>query len=148
MALGEFSFEIPYLAYYLFQSLGLGYSFLYTAVFALVFGLFDYPTGGLADRFGRRRIYALGLVFVGIAGSIITFIVGYWWTIPTTGIIALAAFIFAMIFMPENWGAGEREPYTKLLKGGAGWILGRKMLLFLGLAETFFTEAPTHIGKH
>ncbi|MEM3641310.1 MAG: MFS transporter [Candidatus Bathyarchaeia archaeon] len=66
-ALGEFSFEIPYLAYYLFQSLGLGYSFLYMAIFALVFGLFDYPTGGLADRFGRRRIYALGLVFVGIS---------------------------------------------------------------------------------
>ncbi len=66
-ALGEFAFEIPYLAYYLFQSLGLGYSFLYMAVFALVFGLFDYPTGGLADRFGRRRIYALGLVFVGIS---------------------------------------------------------------------------------
>ncbi len=40
--------------------------------------------------------------------------------------------------MPENWGAGEREPYTKLLKGGAGWIFGRKTLLLLGLAQTFF----------
>ncbi|MEM2947731.1 MAG: MFS transporter [Candidatus Bathyarchaeia archaeon] len=206
-ALGEFSFEIPYLAYYLFQSLGLGYSFLYMAVFALVFGLFDYPTGGLADRFGRKRTYALGLAFValnylmvsfypfpvivilaaflagfgaalqsgsleawitdelgkggkiedldkvfgrgtsfslvadvvaGIAGSSITFVVGYWWTIPTAGIIAMAAFVFAMIFMPENWGVGEREPYTKLLKEGARWILGKKSLLFLGLAQTFF----------
>ncbi|MEM3153855.1 MAG: MFS transporter [Candidatus Bathyarchaeia archaeon] len=206
-ALGEFSFEIPYLAYYLFQSLGLGYSFLYMAVFALVFGLFDYPTGGLADRFGRKRTYALGLAFValnylmvsfypfpvivilaaflagfgaalqsgsleawitdelgkggkiedldkvfgrgtsfslvadvvaGIAGSTITFVVGYWWTIPTAGIIAMAAFVFAMIFMPENWGVGEREPYTKLLKEGARWILGKKSLLFLGLAQSFF----------
>ncbi|MEM2643027.1 MAG: MFS transporter [Candidatus Bathyarchaeia archaeon] len=206
-ALGEFSFEIPYLAYYLFQSLGLGYSFLYMAVFALVFGLLDYPTGGLADRFGRKRTYALGLAFVGInylivasytfpavvvlaaflagfgaalqsgsleawitdelgkigkfedldkvfgrgtsfslvadvaagiVGSTITFMVGYWWTIPTAGIIAVAAFVFAMIFMPENWGAGEREPYTKLLKDGAKWILGKKTMLFLGLAQTFF----------
>ena len=206
-ALGEFSFEIPYLAYYLFQTLGLGYSFLYMAVFAFVFGLFDYPTGGLADRFGRKRTYALGLVFVGInylivalctlpittvlaaflagfgaalqsgsleawitdelekngkvegldkvfgrgtsvslmadvtagiAGSLITFTVGYWWTIPTAGIIALTTFVFAMIFMPENWGGGEREPYTKLLKSGARWIIGKKPLLFLGLAQTLF----------
>jgi MFS family permease len=135
--------------------------------------LLDYPTGGLADHFGRKRTYALGLVFVGInylivalytfpitavlaaflagfgaalqsgsleawitdelekngkvedldkvfgrgtsvglmadvtagiAGSLITFTVGYWWTIPTAGIIALTAFMSAMIFMPENWG--------------------------------------------
>jgi hypothetical protein len=38
-ALGEFSFEIPYLAYYLFQTLGLGYSFLYMAVFCTRFRL-------------------------------------------------------------------------------------------------------------
>ncbi|MEM3641311.1 MAG: hypothetical protein QXH37_05280 [Candidatus Bathyarchaeia archaeon] len=77
-------------------------------------------------------------VAAGIVGSTITFAVGYWWTIPTAGIIALVAFAFAIIFMSENWDAGERESYTKLLKSGAGWIFGRKTLLFLGLAQTFF----------
>ncbi len=85
-ALGEFSFEIPYLAYYLFQTLGLGYSFLYMAVFALVFGLLDYPTGGLADRFGRKRVYALGLVFVGI-----NYLIAALYTFPI--IVILAAFL-------------------------------------------------------
>ncbi|MEM3090726.1 MAG: MFS transporter, partial [Candidatus Bathyarchaeia archaeon] len=85
-ALGEFSFEIPYLAYYLFQSLGLGYSFLYMAVFALVFGLFDYPTGGLADRFGRKRTYALGLAFVALNYLMVSFY-------PFPVIVILAAFL-------------------------------------------------------
>ncbi len=89
--------------------------------------------------FGRGTSFSLVAdVAAGIAGSLITFMVGSWWTIPTAGIIALTAFVFAIIFMPENWGAGEREPYTKLLKSGAKWIFGKKALLFLGLAQTLF----------
>lgn len=58
-ALNEFALEVPYLAYYIFQTLGLGFAYLYMAIFALVFGLLDYPTGGIADRIGRNARLSL-----------------------------------------------------------------------------------------
>lgn len=206
-ALSEFAFEVPYLSYYLFRSLGLGYSFLYMAIFALVLGVFDYPTGGIADRFGRRRVYALGLglvgcnyllaafyvcpaivvlasflagfgaalqsgsleawitdklvetrmtkeldrvfgvgtsvslaadVLAGIVGSFVTFVGGYWWTIPTAGIAAIVSSCLTLFIMTENWGLEKGEKYAELLKEVARWIFNRKSLLFLGLAQTFF----------
>jgi MFS family permease len=89
--------------------------------------------------FGRGTSFSLVAdVAAGITGTLITFMVGYWWTIPMAGAVALAASIFATVFMPENRGSGERESYTKLLKSGAKWIFKKKTLLFLGLAQTFF----------
>jgi len=207
-ALAEFASEVPYLSFYLFLHLGLGYVFLYTAISTLVFGILDYPTGGLADRYGRRRVYALGIallgcnyllaslsvsttsvvlagflagigaalrsgsldawivdkldeigmkgemdrvfgrqnsyalvadVLAGVFGSSITFIGGYWWTIPTAGIVALAASGITMISMSENWGRDKGTKYAGLLKEGIGYILNKRSLLTLGLAQTFFT---------
>jgi len=206
-ALAEFASEVPYLGYYFFLRLGLGYVFLYTAINMLVFGILDYPTGGLADRYGRRRVYALGMaligcnyllaslyastttvilagflagvgaalrsgsldawivdkldeigmkgemdrifgrqtsfalvgdVLAGIAGSSITLMGGYWWTIPTAGIVALAASCIALFFMPENWGRGKGTEYVGLLKEGIGWMVNKRSLLTLGLIQTFF----------
>lgn len=206
-ALSEFASEVPYLYFYFFLHLGLGYVFLYTAISTLVFGILDYPTGGLADRYGRRRVYALGIALVGwnyllaslyvsitsvvlagflagvgaalqsgslnawivdkldeigmkgemdrvfgrqnsfalvsdvlagVFGSSITLIGGYWWTIPTAGIVALAASGITMISMSENWGRGKGTKYVGLLKEGIGYIMNKKSLLTLGLAQTFF----------
>lgn len=206
-ALAEFASEVPYLYFYFFLHLGLGYVFLYTAINTLVFGILDYPTGGLADRYGRRRVYALGMALVGcnyllaslyvsitsvilagflagvgaalrsgsidawivdkldemsmkgemdrvfgrqtsyalvadvlagVCGSSITFMGGYWWTIPTAGIVALAASGITMISMSENWGRGKGTKYVGLLKDGIGYIIDKKSLLTLGLAQTFF----------
>jgi MFS family permease len=70
--------------------------------------------------FGRGTSFSLVAdVAAGITGTLITFVLGYWWTIPMAGAVALAASIFATVFMPENRGSGERESYTKLLKSGA-----------------------------
>jgi MFS family permease len=206
-ALNEFALEIPYLAYYIFQTLGLGFAYLYMAIFALVFGLLDYPTGGLADKIGRKRTFALGIFLVGInflllalfihlitiiiaavlfgfgsalqsgsleawitdemkranmfeeldrvfgravslsliadvtagiLGSIITFLGGYWWTIPFGGVVALTAAVLAMTIMRENVGEGERQPYSELLKKGAKILLTRKSLTLLTVSQTLF----------
>ncbi|MDH7477022.1 MAG: MFS transporter [Candidatus Bathyarchaeota archaeon] len=206
-ALNEFALEIPYLAYYIFQTLGLGFAYLYMAIFALVFGLLDYPTGGIADRIGRKRTFAFGIFLVGInflllaffihpitiviaalffgfgsalqsgsleawiademkranmfeeldrvfgravslsliadvtagiLGSIITFLGGYWWTIPFGGLVALVAAVLAIIIMRENVGGEERQPYSELLKKGAKILLGKRALVFLTLSQTLF----------
>jgi MFS family permease len=211
-ALAEFASEVPYLSYLLFRHLGLGYVFLYTAINTLVFGILDYPTGGVADRYGRRRVFALGMALVGcnylvvslnasatsvvlagflagigsalrsgsldawivdkldeigmkgemdrifgrqnafalvadvlagVLGSSITFLGGYWWTIPTAGIVALVASCITLVSMSENWGRGKGTKYVGLLKEGMGWIFNKKSLLILGLAQTFFM-----IGAH
>lgn len=206
-ALNEFALEIPYSAYYIFQTLGLGYAYLYGAVFALVFGLLDYPTGGLADRLGRKRVFATGMALVGInllllsffvhpitivltallsgfgsalrsgsfeawivdemkrvnmlddldrvfgratslsliadvtagiLGSVIAFLGGYWWTIPSGGLVALTAAILALAVMSENIGEEERQPYSELLKKGANYLLEKRPLLSLAISQTLF----------
>ena len=206
-ALHEFTSEFPYLSYFLFRNLGLGYTFLYAAISTLVFGVFDYPTGGLADRFGRRRVYAFGfallglnyllvalfaypftvalagillgfgralqsgsleawitdelgemkmteeldLVFgrgtsfgligdvsAGLAGSIVTYVYGYWWTIPIAGILALVTSCLTIALVSENWGKDKGKKYVELLKEGGKLISSKKSLLFLGLAQALF----------
>ncbi len=86
-ALNEFSYEVPYLSYFIFSALGLGYTYLYAGIFALFFGVLDYPTGGLADRMGRKRVFALGTFLVGI-----NFLILAAYTNPLT--VALAASLF------------------------------------------------------
>lgn len=208
-ALNEFSYEIPYLSYFIFKTLGLGYAYLYTGVFALIFGLGDYPMGGLADRFGRKRIFALGTFLVGvnfltlalyvnpitivlaaslfglggalqsgsleawitdemkrenrfdqldeifgkatsfslaadvsagISGSLITFVGGYWWTIPSAGIIAIIAASASLLIMRENFGIAKKEPYVKILRTGASVIFRKKTLLTLAVSQILFVS--------
>ncbi|MEM3642233.1 MAG: MFS transporter [Candidatus Bathyarchaeia archaeon] len=215
--LNEFALEVPYLAYYIFQTLGLGFAYLYMAIFALVFGILDYPTGGIADRIGRKRTFAFGTFLVGInfllsaffvhpltivlaalffglgsalqsgsfeawiademkradrfeefdrvfgravslgliadvtagiLGSLITFLGGYWWTIPFGGTVALTAAVLAITVMRENVGEEERQPYSELLKKGAKILLGKKALMFLTLSQTLFIARFMLIGKH
>lgn len=206
-ALGELALELPYLAYYIFQTLGLGYAYLYMAIFSLVFGLLDFPTGGLADRLGRKRVFTTGIILVGlnffllaflihpvtivaaallfgtgsalqsgsfeawiademkkanmfdeldkvfgkavslslmadvtagILGSLITFLVGYWWTIPFGGFASLTAASLALILMSENVGGEKSKPYGELLKKGANVLLRKRSLLYLTIGQTLF----------
>jgi len=209
IAINEFTSEVPYLAYYLFRNLGLGYSFLYVAIHSATIGVLDYPTGGLADRYGRKGVFASGLALVGfsfmlvalfthpatvvisgflagfgaalqsgsleawvvdelraikmdaeldsvfgrgtsfallgdvlagIVSSLITFLYGYWWTIPIAGITAIAASCLSLAIMSENrgLGGGEKERYWELLKEGSRWIYRKRTLLLLGLCQAFF----------
>jgi MFS family permease len=106
-ALNEFALEIPYLAYYIFQTLGLGFAYLYMATFALVFGLLDYPTGGLADRIGRKRTFAFGIFLVGINFLLLAYFIH-----PITIIIAAVLFGFGSALQSgslEAWIADEMK---------------------------------------
>ncbi|MCS7364281.1 MAG: hypothetical protein NDF54_02430 [archaeon GB-1867-035] len=73
-ALNEFALEVPYLSYYIFRTLGLGYVYLYIVISSLIYGFLDYPTGGLADKFGRRLIFTVGLIFSAFSIILLAFI--------------------------------------------------------------------------
>lgn len=73
-ALNEFALEVPYLSYYIFRTLGLRYVYLFIAISSLIYGFLDYPTGGLADKFGRKLIFIVGLIFSAFSIILLAFI--------------------------------------------------------------------------
>ncbi|MDI6690345.1 MAG: MFS transporter [Candidatus Bathyarchaeota archaeon] len=106
-ALNEFALEVPYLAYYIFQTLGLGFAHLYMAIFALVFGLLDYPTGGIADRIGRKRTFVFEIFLVGINFLLLAFFIH-----PITIAVASLLFDFGSALQSgslEAWIADEMK---------------------------------------
>jgi MFS family permease len=111
----------------------------------LIYSLFQIPAGYLADRFGRKRIFFIGIIGTTVLGFFFGFITEYWHAIANQ---AVTGFFRALVFAPgvallaDCFGPERRA--TAMALSLVGMFGGQVLISIFGpvLAEHFDWRFP------